>query len=195
MQMLAGDLMRNNNAATAADAGRQETFFKPAIQREDAPQQQQQVTTPAWSKDLLTIIVFDDSYKGNCFGSASPGEVLTLSSCLTWPSCVTFRIPFRVEFYVDRMNAPHPQPIEPGPVSINITFTPTGKQPNVLYNATDPKPVYKGPNLVLEPSFGKTFPVDITTDGVLNVKITMHDAASSEDVVYTDSKRFVVLCS
>ena len=80
-------------------------------------------------------------------------------------------------------------------MSIDITFTPSGKAPNVLYHSTDPKPVYRGPNLILEPSFGKMFPVDINTDGQLNVMVSLHDEGSGQDVVYRDSARFVVLCS
>ena len=191
--MLAGDLLRNNNTAAPVDAGKQTTFFKPVVQREEATQQQ--APPQAWSPNLLNILVYDDSNDGNCFGSAGVGQLLRLSSCMRWPSCRNFRIPLRVEFFVDRVNAPHPQPFTPGPVSVNITYTPSGSAPNVLYNATDPNPVYKGPNLVLAPSFGKTFPVDINTDGQLNMSATLHDADSGQDIVYRDSARFVVLCS
>lgn len=193
--MLSEGLTKNNNTAPVNDAGTEGPFFKPAVQRKEDATPLQQVPQQTWSRDLLTIIVFDDSYKGeNCFGSASPGEVLRLSSCLKWPSCRTFSIPFRVEFYIDRMNAPHPAPIEPGPVSINITFTPNGGSAKSLFNKTDAKPVYKGPNLVLEPSFGKVFNADIDTDGVLNMTATLHDNVGG-DVVYTDSASLVVLCS
>jgi len=117
-----------------------------------------------------------------------------LSSCMKWPSCRGFNIPLRVEYYIDRINGPHPQPIKVS-ASIQITFTPNGGQEKVLYNGTDSNPVYKGPNQILSPSFGKTFPVEIDTDGRLSVRATLHDDAAGKDIVYHDAKSFVVLCS
>jgi hypothetical protein len=193
MGMFTNEFIKNGTTTASADDGKQAPFFKPAIQRQEEATPQQ--LNKPWSKELLTIIVYDDDYKGNCFGSATPGESSGLSTCMKWPSCRSFNIPLRVEFFVDRISSPHAQPFQPGPVSIDITFTPTGKPANVLYNSTDTKPVYKGPNLILEPSFGKVFPVNIDTDGQLNVTATLHDADSGQDVIYRDSARFVILCS
>jgi len=198
MQMLSDGTEKTNNITPANNTGAAEPFFKPAIQRKEDGAVARQVppATKGWSQDLLTITVFDDSYKGdNCFGSASPGELLRLSSCLKWPSCRQFNIPLRIEFYIDRLDKPYPEPADVGPVSVNITFTPNGGKPNTIISSTDAKPVYKGQNRVLEPSFGKVFPVDITTDGVLNVSATLHDKVTGQDVVYTDRASFVILCS
>jgi hypothetical protein len=186
------DYIKNSNPPPVADPNKPAPFFKPAIQRQNDKQQE---PNKAWTPDLLNILVFDDSNQGNCFGSAGIGENLRLSKCMKWPSCVSIHIPLRIEFYVDRANAPHPQPFQPGPVSVDITFTPSGKTPKPLHHLTDAAPAYKGPNLVLEPAFGKVFPIDIDTDGTLNVTASLHDEGSGKDIVYRDSARFVVLCS
>lgn len=185
---------KTNNTAPANNTGAKEPFFKPAIQREEDKAQPQQAPAKGWTTNLVSIIVYDDSHHGNCFGAADESGVSTLSSCMHWPSCREFNIPLRVEFYIDRMDKPHPQPISVS-ASIYISFTPNGGQEKVLFNSTDARPVYKGPNEILGTSFGKTFPVSIDTDGKLNIRATLHDDALGQDIVYTDSKSFVILCS
>lgn len=192
--MLFDGTEKTNNTAPVNTTGSNEPFFKPAIQREEDKAQQMQTPAAGWSSSLPTIIVFDDSHRGNCFGAADESGVSTLSSCMKWPSCTQFNIPLRFEFYIDRMDKPHPQPVKVS-ASIYISFTPNGGVEQVLYNVTDNKPVYKGPNEILGTSFGRTFPVNIDTDGRLTIKATLHDDAMGNDIVYADSKSFVVLCS
>jgi len=192
--MLFDGTEKTNNTAPVINTSGNEPFFKPAIQRQEDKAQPQQAPAKGWSSSLPTIIVMDDSNHGNCFGAASESGVSTLSSCIKWPSCRQFNIPLRFEYYIDRMTAPHPQPIKVS-ASIYISFTPNGGQEKVLYNSIDANPIYKGPDEILGTSFGKMFPVDIDTDGKLNIRATLHDDAVGQDIVYTDSKSFVVLCS
>jgi len=194
MQMLSDGLEKTNNILPANNAGEQQPFFKPAIQRKEDDAVQQQQAPQGWSSKMLSILVYDDSYQGNCFGMSDESGNAPLSSCMKWPSCRTFSIPLRVEYYIDRANGAHPQPIKVW-VSIKITFTPNGGQEKILYKSTDTNPAYSGPNMILSPSFGKKFPVSIDEDGKLSVMATLHDDAGSQDIIYSDNKSFVVLCS
>lgn len=90
-------LTKTNNTVPA-DAGAQEPFFKPVAQQKEGATPQQ--TPPqGWSSSMLSILVYDDSHQGNCFGAADISGNSTLSSCMKWPSCRTFSIPLRVDFF------------------------------------------------------------------------------------------------
>lgn len=194
MPMFADGLEKTSNPVPVNTTGTEGPFFKPSVQLKEDGATPQQAQPPGWNSNMLSILSFDDSYNGNCFGNADLSGNAPLSSCLKWPSCRQFSIPLSMEYYIDRITGPHAQPLNVT-VSIRITFTPNGGAEKVLYNATDAAPVYKGANIPLAPSFGKKFPVNIDTDGTLSVKATLHDALVGTDVVYSDTKSFVILCS
>jgi hypothetical protein len=154
--------------------------------------QQDQPVTGEWNQELMTILLLSDA--NQCVGAATPSTLSLYSRCGSphKPACVATRVQFTVAFYVDRANAPRPQPFQSPTVKARFELE-QGKNSQVLYDKTDRNPKYAGPNLSLEPNFGLQFPVNVDTDSNLKINLEMNDPAGI-DVSYRDTVKFVVLC-
>jgi len=145
-----------------------------------------------WSPDLINIFVTSD--RSDCLGSASPGDVDPYSGCgspVRPPFCMSARVPFKVQFYVDRANAPIAQPFTPPRLRVRMQFTTTGGQRTLNTDVSDRSPSYLGANKPLAASFGEDFPVGSAESGTLTMNIEMLGVAG-HDVVYTDSIQYII---
>ncbi len=151
-------------------------------------------TTPAagWSPDLLTIVLM--SHRTDCVGMADSSGGILYSDCgspVKPPFCQSAHVPFEVQFFVDRVNAPRPQPFAPPEVRVRMQFVTTGGRRTIDVDETDPRPRYGGPNHPLQPSFGKDFPVGTAESGRLSVLLSLKDS-SGVNVVYDDRVDFEI---
>lgn len=193
----AADSYERQAAAVAAafDAGRAPPMVAAGVISPRVQCQPAGGGTPAasaWSSNLLYIGLNSD--RTDCFGLAQPGLVETYSSCgspVTPPFCQTARVPFEVEFLVDRINRPRPTPFTPPRVSVYMVFIEAGGQRRIIANVSDSAPRYLGPNLALAPSFGKDFPVGTAESGALTVNIALRDS-SGVNIIFNDTIQFVI---
>src|SRR5258707_2748065 len=88
------------------------------VQRQDAGASTPTPSTPSgssWTSDLITITLNSD--QPNCFGITTPSDSSPYSDCyadgtIKAPFCQSVRVPFNVDFLVDRANAQRPRPFK-----------------------------------------------------------------------------------
>jgi hypothetical protein len=150
-------------------------------------------TTP-WSSDLLTIVVGAD--REDCVGMASPdGDVIRYGNCASPvkpPFCQSARVPFKIEFFVDRSNAPISQPFTPPRLRVKLEFVTTGGRKQLNVDESDAAPRYEGPNKPLVARFGNAFPVGSADSGTLTMRVEML-GIKGMDVIYTDTLEYVIV--
>jgi hypothetical protein len=142
--------------------------------------QRQPASDPPWDSSLLTITLASD--RENCLGIATPSSIDRYSNCgspVRPPFCQSARVPFTIDFYVDRAGRPHPRPQAARSVSAKFEFTTTGGAVTYRRAEADDTPRYAGPNLSLEPRFGRAFTVGSTESGRLTVALSLVDEATS----------------
>lgn len=178
----------------AEDAGEGNPAASREIRRQVAGPGTSPGATPSagWSPDLLTIVLMSD--RSDCLGVADSSGASLYSGCgspVKPPFCQSAHVPFEVQFFVDRVNAPRPQPFAPPEVHVRMQFVTTGGRRTLDVKETDPRPRYGGPNHPLQPAFGKDFPVGTAESGRLSVLLTLKDS-SGVNVVYDDRIDFVI---
>ncbi len=107
------------------------------------------------------------------------------------PFCHGVRVPFGVNFYIDRADAPRPQPFKAPTISVRFQFVTT--KGNVLTDVqkVDASPRYVSPNIPLEPNFGHNFPISTDVSGTLFVHLELHDA-SGVNLVHDEAIHFII---
>ena len=150
--------------------------------------------TMPWSSDLLTIVVGAD--RADCVGMASPGgDVIRYGNCASPvkpPFCQSARVPFKIEFFVDRGNAPISQPFTPPRLRVKLEFVTTGGKQQLNIDEGDAAPGYDGPNKPLVARFGSAFPVGSADSGTLTMRVEML-GIKGMDVIYTDTLEYVIV--
>jgi Domain of unknown function (DUF4157) len=151
----------------------------------------QTATPAAWTTDLLTITLYSD--RKDCFGIAVPSGISPYSTCgspVRPPFCQSARVPFSVDFLVDRAGTPRPSSLKMPAVSVDFDFVTTGGNHTKRIQETDAAPRYNGPNMPLKTSVGHDFPIGTTESGTLHVRLTMNDTASGVRFSYIDDIDF-----
>ena len=154
-------------------------------------QRQPDAGNPPWDSSLLTITLSSDN--PNCFGIATPSADDPYSNCgspVVPPFCQSARIPFWLEYLVDRAHSPHPQPGAARTVTADFEFKTTGGRVTYSKHEKDDSPRYVGPNLSLEPKFGHDFTVGTTESGRLRTAATLVDGGTT--VSYRDAVDFQI---
>jgi len=166
-----------------ADRGAPGSIRGPLLQR------QPDAARPPWDSSLLTITLSSD--RGDCFGIATPTVLDPYSACgspVVPPFCQSARIPFWLDYLVDRAGRSHPQPGVARTVTADFGFTTTGGRVTYSRHEKDDNPRYVGPNLALEPKFGHDFTFGTTESGRLTTAATLVDGATT--VGYHDAIDF-----
>jgi hypothetical protein len=167
----------------ATDSGPAESVRGPVLQRQPTG------GNPPWGSSLLTITLSSD--RGDCFGIADPTANDPYSSCgspVVPPFCQSARIPFWLEYLVDRAGRAHPQPGAARTVTADFEFKTTGGRVTSSRHEKDDNPRYVGPNLALAPKFGHDFTVGTTESGRLTTVATLVDGGTM--VTYRDAIDF-----
>ncbi|GAC1342995.1 MAG: hypothetical protein NVSMB27_02470 [Ktedonobacteraceae bacterium] len=180
----------DSNAAITQDDSVSQTLATNATTPTPA---QVPTATNVWTADVLNISLYSDL--STCFGTASPTYVGLYSDCgspVRPPFCQSARVPFSVDFLVDRADAPRPQPFKPPVVSVDFDFVTSGGNHLNRQQFTDSAPRYNGANMPLKTSFGHDFPIGTTESGILHVHLEMNDVASGKRVLFVDDIVFDV---
>jgi hypothetical protein len=101
-------------------------------------------------------------------------------------------VPFKIEFFVDRSNAPISQPFTPPRLRVKLEFVTTGGRKQLNVDESDAAPRYEGPNKPLVARFGNAFPVGSADSGTLTMRVEML-GIKGMDVIYTDTLEYVIV--
>lgn len=105
--------------------------------------------------------------------------------------CTGVKRTFAVGFGIDRQDKPHPKPVKIPKVSVVFKFITDSGRKTIDINKTDNNPHYKGPDWILQPSFGRDFKISAVKNGKLHIVLIM-EYSSSVFLVYYDIIKFEI---